>query len=280
MNTIPVELSEYFFELFILPHLTTAKRGYVSKVPLYKIFNYILYKLHTGCQWYKIPIEWDKQNPGRKEITYQAIHHHYSKWSSDGSFQRVWENTIQAIDAFLDLSELIMDGTHTIAKRGGEAVSYQGRKKAKTSNIIPITDKNGNILASTGIIAGNHNDAFQLKQNLQNAFKSMKKLGLNFEGAYFNADAAFDTKDARKACFNHGLIPNIAENKRNRKKAKRGRKRLYNKEIYKRRYAVERSFAWVDKFRSLMIRHEVKEENFLGSHFVAFAMVNLRNLIS
>lgn len=30
-------------------------------------------------------------------------------------------------------------------------------------------------------------------------------------GAYFNAD----TRDARKVCFNHGLIPNVDENKRN-----------------------------------------------------------------
>ena len=69
------------------------------------------------------------------------------------------------------------------------------------------------------------------------------------------------------------MIPNISENKRNRKKAKRGHKWLYNKEVYKRRYAVERSSAWVEKVRSLIFCHEVKEENLLGSHFVAFAGV-------
>jgi len=37
----------------------------------------------------------------------------------------------------------------------------------------------------------------------------MKRLGLRLQGAFFNADSIFDTKDARKTCFNHGLISNI-----------------------------------------------------------------------
>ena len=39
----------------------------------------------------------------------------------------------------LDLSQLNLDGMHTLAKKGGEQVAYQERKKAKTSNILPIT---------------------------------------------------------------------------------------------------------------------------------------------
>ena len=104
----------------------------------------------------------------------------------------------------LNLSELNVDGSHAIAKKGGESVAYQGRKKAKTTNILPVTDAQGYIIASTGLVAGNHNDAFNLKGHLQCAFKAMKRLGLHIHGAYFNADSAFDTKEARKVCFNHG----------------------------------------------------------------------------
>jgi hypothetical protein len=69
---------------------------------------------------------------------------------------------------------LNLDGSHAVAKKGGEAVAYQGRKKAKTSNIPPITDHSGYILAATEIIAGNHNDAYDLKTHLQDAFKAIK----------------------------------------------------------------------------------------------------------
>ena len=206
------------------------------------------------------------------------MYYHFRKWSHDGSLKKVWEASILSIQVDLNLSEINLDGSHAIAKKGGESVAYQGRKKAKTSNILPITDANGFVVATTGIVAGNHNDAYDLKPHLQAAFQSMKRLGLDFQGAFFNADAGFDTLAARKVCFNYGLVPNIALNKRSRKTTKRGRKRLFNVAVYKHRYSSERSFAWVDKYRCLLIRFDRRDAYFLGGHFIAFAMINLRHL--
>ena len=218
--------------------------------------------------------------PRKKEISHDAIYYHFRKWSKDGSLEKVWQGSILAIVDELNLSELNLDGSHAIAKKGGESVAYQRRKRAKSSNILPITDGKGYLIASTGILEGNRNDAFNLVAHLQQAFKSMKRLGLNIEGAYFNADKAFDTKAARKTCFNHKVIPNIDENKRNRKGVKKGRKRLFNAEVYKRRFTSERSFAWIDKFRALLLRFDRCDAYFLGGHHIAFSMINLRHLIA
>jgi len=220
------------------------------------------------------------ERPDKKEISWQAVYYHFRKWSRDGSFERVWQHSITSIRTDLDLSWLNLDGSHAIAKKGGESVSYQPRKRAKTSNILPITDAKGYILASTGMVAGHHNDAFNLKPHLQAAFKSMKALGIAIAGAYFNADSAFDTRDARKVCFNHRVIPNMAENKRNRKTVKRGRKRLFNAEVYKQRFSSERTFAWIDKFRALLIRHDRKDVYFLAAHHLVFALINLRHQLA
>ena len=279
MGCIPTHLTQQQFEQHVDPHLSKAKRGFVSSIPLFKIFNYILYFLHTGCQWKQLPIDKDPHNPQKQEISSDAVAYHFRKWSKDGSLEEVWKASIPAIEEELDLSELNLDGSHTIAKKGGESVAYQGRKKAKTSNILPVTDKNGNILSSTDIIAGNHNDAFNLKPHLQTALKDIKRLGLDIEGAYFNADMAFDTKDARKTCFNHGVVPNIPENKRNRKHNKPGPKRLFDEEVYKHRFSSERTFAWIDKFKRLLIRFERKDVYFFGLHCIAFAMINLRHIL-
>lgn len=274
MSTIPTSVTETEFSEHIMPFLSTAKRGYVSKIPLYKMFNYVLYRLHTGCQWAEVPIE------QADDITWWAVYHHFRKWSRDGSLEQVWQHSVEAVQYKVDTSVLNLDGSHAVAKKGGEAVAYQGRKKAKTSNILPMTDRNGYVLATTDIVAGNHNDAFQLKAQLQTAFKTIKRLGLSIAGAYFNADSAFDTRDARKVCFNHHVIPNIAENKRNRKSVKQGRKRLFNAAVYRDRFASERTFAWIDKFRALVIRFDLKKIYFMGSHFLAFALINLRTAFS
>ena len=282
MSTIPTKVTEEQFEQYADPHLSKAKRGFVSKIPLYKIFNYILYFLHTGCQWAELPIDKTPtpDNPEKREISPDAVAYHFRKWSRDGSLKKVFVHSILATEDDLDLSVLNLDGTHTIAKKGGESVAYQGRKKAKTSNILPVTDKNGSIIASTHIIAGNHNDVFELKVNLQGILRDLKALGLKIKGALFNADMAFDTKEARKICFNHGVVPNILENRRNRKGPKRGRPRLFNAEVYTLRFGNERSFAWVDKFKRLLIRFERKDVYFFGLHCIAFAMINLRHLFA
>ena len=47
----------------------------------------------------------------------------------------------------------------------------------------------------TGIVAANRHDAFNLKANLQAAFKSIKRIGIRLAGTFFNADSAFDTRE-------------------------------------------------------------------------------------
>ena len=66
MSTIPTSLTEEEFNQYAFPHLSTAKRGFVCKIDLYKLFNYILYRLHTGCQWSALPIERDPKHPEKK----------------------------------------------------------------------------------------------------------------------------------------------------------------------------------------------------------------------
>jgi len=52
------------------------------------------------------------------------------------------------------------------------------------------------------------------------------------------------------------MMPNIKENPRNCKRPKRGHKRLFNAAIHALRLHVERTFAWEDKFKRLLLRFE------------------------
>jgi transposase len=111
-------LTERQFQQSIEPHLSKAKRGYVSAQPRYKIFNYLLYKLHTGCQGDAIPLE--KNDNDEPPMSYQVPSYHFRKWSRDGSLQRLADAGIPAIRYELNLSELHLAGSHTIAKKGAK----------------------------------------------------------------------------------------------------------------------------------------------------------------
>ncbi len=138
-------------------------------------------QLYSQTAAYRLPVgaSADSQRPAqrrKKEISWQAVYYHWQKWNAAGCFEQIWQQSIRLIQNALDCRHLNLDGSHTIAKKGGESVVYQHRKRAKTSNILPITDAAGFIIASTGIVAGNRPDAFNLKSNLQAAFKSIKRL--------------------------------------------------------------------------------------------------------
>lgn len=130
---IPTKLTKAQFEQYIGPHVSKAKRGYVSEQPLYKVFNYILYKLHTGCQWNALPIE--ILNDGQPVMSYQVPYYHFRKWSRDGSLQRLVDAGILLIKYELNLSERNLDGSHTVAKKGAKVshITVERRQKQVTS---------------------------------------------------------------------------------------------------------------------------------------------------
>ena len=94
---------------------------------------------------------------------------------------------------------------------------------------------------------------------------------------YLNLDGGFDSRHNRKAIFNAGLVPNIKENPRNRKTPKRGRKRLFNAAVHSLRLCVERTFAWEDKFKRLLLRFEFKQQRHYGMKLMAYTLINLRH---
>jgi transposase len=115
-----------------------------------------------------------------------------------------------------------------------------------------------------------------LPEGLKALKKVAKKVGLALGGAYLNLDAGFDSTHNRKCMFNAGMIPNITENRRNRKTPKRGRKRFFNATIHALRTRVDRTFAWEDKFKRLLLRFEHIQQRHYGMKLLAYTLINVR----
>jgi hypothetical protein len=110
-----------------------------------------------------------------------------------------------------------------------------------------------------------------------NALKRVAQVtGVVLTGAYLNLDAGFDSTHNRQCMFNAGMIPNITENPRNRKRTKRGRKRLFNEAIHALRTRVDRTFAWEDKFQRLLLRFEHRQQRHVGMKLMAYTLINVR----
>lgn len=275
---IPVKLTESEFDEFVLKHLPKKSYGPSYKIPLFKIFNYILYVLYTGCQWKMIPIEKDKT--GKPEIHYTRIFRIFQKWEKHGSFVNIFENSVFRLHekGLIDASVIHGDGTTTIAKKGGDCLGFSGHKHMKSEKIVAFCDRYCNVLSPMVRSPGNKHEsplfirAFDFLKNL------MKRIGITISRSIMSLDSAYDSIKNRKTIFNAGMIPNIKENKRNRIKNKRGQKRIFDEEIYEERFrTIEHVFAWEDKFKRLLVRFERKSANHFALKLIAYTMINLRH---
>ena len=129
MAAIPVELSEEQFNTHIKPHLSTAKRGYESKQPLFQIFNLVLHTLHTGGQWEETPVPRDPE--GVPLMSWQVPRYHFYKWSKDGSLERLFQAGVLKIKYELNLSILNFDGSHSAAKKGAKKLPIKDERRQK-----------------------------------------------------------------------------------------------------------------------------------------------------
>jgi len=92
------------------------------------------------------------------------------------------------------------------------------------------------------------------------------------------ADAAFDSDEIRQQNRKRGIKSNIAINKRNQNKNKPGRPKKFNHEQYKKRSAIERFFSWIESYKKIFPRYEVREESYLGLIQLACVMMLWRIL--
>lgn len=277
-NSIPVFLSENQFNEFVLLHLSVGQRGPKPSIPLFKIFNYILKLLHTGCQWHQLPI--DTNESGQPEIHYTRLFKFHKRWSLDGSLEKVFVASVSLLkdNDLLDVSVLHGDGTTTPAKKGGEEVNYSGHKHFKGQKVVAFVDRNCNVISPFTSAPGNRHESKLFNHAFDSLKRVMKDIGLGLKGITASLDSAYDSKSNRKRIFNAGMKPNIKENPRNRKKTKRGRKRMYSEEIFQERFrTVERVFAWEDKFKRLLVRFERISAHHIGMKLIGYAMINLRH---
>lgn len=253
-----------------MPCLTLAKRGFASKFDLVAIVNAILHKLKTGCQWEHLPVRhlFEGEIP-----SYKTVFHHYRKWCRLGDWERMYSELVKRYRHLVDLSLSHIDGSHTPALRGGECVEYQGRKKRRTTNAIYFSDRQGLPLAMSEPQKGNHADLYNIKDRVDEMAVQLGNCGISLDGIFNNADAGFDAKVFRTALAEHGIIANVCPNPRNGEPTE---DYLFDEEMYKERFVIERTNAWMDSFRSVLTRFDTTVSSWKGWNYLAFAVVFLK----
>jgi transposase len=222
------------------------------------VLNGVLYVLRTGCAWADLP----RPYPPRS-----TCHDRFQLWIKSGVFKAVLDGVAADLQAvgLLDLRECFIDGSFAPAKRGGAGVGKT--KKGKGSKIMAVVEAHGMPVALTTDSANPH--------EVKLVEPTLEALFVEDQPKYLIGDNAYDS-DGLDAKLARGGIQMIAPHRNNRKNRTQDGRPLRR---YRRRWRVERFFAWLQPFRRVITRWEVKAENYLGFVHLACVLILLRQLL-
>lgn len=259
---------------WLLPHPPFPTTGRRARVAPAELVGAILYKLKTGCQWRWLPVA---ALFSGQPLTWQSVCYYFRQWSQQGAWKKLWLNLLRLHRRVLDLSSIPLDGSHPPAKNGGVAVGYQGRKAARTTNALFVADNQGQPLAVATPQAGQHHDTFALETLFTELCDLLEAAELRLDGLFLNADKAFDVKLLRQACARRNIEVDLPRNRRTADWQTDDDTPLIP-ELYPRRQVIEQLNAWLDGFKTLLVRFETCLHTWLAFHWLAFSVLLLRKI--
>ena len=124
----------------------------------------------------------------------------------------------------------------------------------------------------------NKHDTSILPETLTNLVALTSRLGIDLSGSALTLDSGFDSRVHRHAIKNQQMTPVIYPNRRNTKQpiAIARKFRWFNRDIYRERYKVERTFGWQDTYRKLVVSDDRLPAIRKGCRLLAYSMINFR----
>lgn len=255
---------------FIKPLLPPPARTGRPRANDRRTLEGILYILITGCRWQDLPREYGAPTTAWRRL---------KRWGEEGVWERIWRATLAQLDqqGKLDWSMAFLDGSFAPAKKGGDKVGVT--KKGKGTKWMLVVHGNGLPL---GFHLDSANKAeVKLAEQALDAIHVIRPPGRPKQRPKkLVADRGYDSAAFRQALRRRGIRMCIPPKRRPASwRAKRGRPVVARKDDYRRRYTVERSFAWLGAVRRLLIRWEHQFPVYASFFAVAVLLVCVRRLV-
>lgn len=227
-----------------------------------QMMDAIFYVLRTGVQWKALP---------RSIAAGSSAHDRFQEWQQAGVFHRMWESGLLTYDELqrIGWEWQAMDGAITKAPLGGAETGPNptDRGKSGTKRCL-LTDSRGVPLAIT--VAGANRHDMKMTEATLDSIVIERPEPTPEEPQHLCLDKGFDYEAVREAVEARHYLEHIRT---------RGEEAEAKREIpgYRaRRWVVERTHSWINRFRRLLIRWEKKVENYIALLELACAYIAFR----
>lgn len=229
-----------------------------------KTLNGIIYVLKTGCPWADMPKKYGSY------VTCWRRHRLYSKL---GIWDRIWRFLLRDLHQEKKIEPNIahLDASFVPAKSGGNKVDIT--KSGKGSKMFCMAkNKKGLPIALLVESANPHEITFAPK--ILHEIRIPTKHGAPFQNPkILVADKGYQSQAFRRYLHRKGIMHRIPWRKNQRP---RGRRSVKFDAFYRQRYKVERSFAWMDQYRRLVVRYDRLAYMYRGFNVLACIIMCLK----
>jgi transposase len=245
---------------FVAPYLTLMTEAAPQREhSLREVFNGLRWIVRAGATWRMMPHDLP---------AWEAVYQQTQRWIRAGVFEAMVHDLREvlrvAVGRNAQPTAAIFDSrTLQSTPESGARAAYDGAKRRKGSKTHIAVDTLGNLLALV-VTPANEQDRAQVGELAREVREvTGESVELAFVDQGYTGETAADEAQA------HGIRLEVVK----LSEAKKGFVLL------PRRWVVERSFGWAARFRRLARDYERLPETLAGLHFLAFAVLMLKQFV-
>ena len=246
---------------FVAPYLTLMTEDAPQREhDLREVFNGMRYVVRGGQAWRMMPNDLPP---------WPAVYQQAQRWIASGVFDAMAQDlrrVLRLLDGRREEPSAAVFDSRTLQStpESGGRGGYDGAKRRKGSKVHLAVDTLGHLL-SLHVTAADEQDRAQVAKLAEDVQKQTgRSVGLAFVDQGYTGETAAEAAGEQEIELAVVRLP----------EAKRGFVLL------PRRWVVERSFAWLARFRRLAKDYERLASTLKGMHYAAFAMIMLTRLVN
>ncbi|MGH8063760.1 MAG: IS5 family transposase [Candidatus Entotheonellia bacterium] len=259
---IPDELWEWI-EPLLPPRKPHPLGCHRPRVDDRQAMDAIFFVLRTGCQWNAL------NHPGI--CSSSAAHRRFQEWSAAGVFLKLWKSGLAAYEVLkgIDWEWLAMDGAMTKAPLGGKKVGKNPTERGKIGIKRSVLTDGGGVPIGLAVEGANRHDFKMARETIESIPVERPEPAPNMPQGMC-LDKGYDYDEVRDLLTEFGFTAHI---RARGEEAKALKQEAGSKA---RRWVVERTHSWMNRFRRVLIRWDKKVRNYLACLHLACAYITYR----
>ena len=225
------------------------------------VLSAIFFVLRTGCQWKALDVT--------GLVKGSTAHSRYQQWVAAGVFARLWDEALREYDEVigLDLEWCSLDGSLHKAPLGGEKTGANPTDRGKGGVKRSLLVEAQGMPIGVELAGANRHDMKLTDSTLASQPPTVQAARQAWQEAdveqHLCLDAGYDYREVRAVVAAHGYTAHIRPRGEEAQAKKAGQRA--------RRWVVERTHSWLNRYRHLLIRWAKKPENYLAMLHFSFA---------